>query len=60
MPDMATKKPVNRPARDVNVIFRCSEEERATFHDAAAAVGLPLSQWLRMIALKEARKSRRE
>jgi hypothetical protein len=35
-----------RPSRDVNVIFRCSEEERAIFHQAAAALGLPTSQWL--------------
>jgi uncharacterized protein (DUF1778 family) len=56
MPDMATKKPL----RDVNITFRCSEDERQTMHDAAALDGLPLSQWLRRIALKEARKARRD
>lgn len=53
MPDMASTK---RPARDVNVIFRCSVEERDRFHAAAAAEGLPLSQWLRRVAMKESRK----
>lgn len=56
---MPTKKTA-RPSRDVNVIFRCSAEEREAFHAAAALAGLPTSQWLRMIALKEARKARRD
>lgn len=56
MADMASTK---RPARDANVIFRCSEDERDLFHEAAALAGLPLSQWLRMIALREARKAKR-
>jgi hypothetical protein len=56
---MATKKTA-RPSRDVNVIFRCSDDERRTFHEAAALVGLPTSQWLRMVALAAARRERKK
>lgn len=56
MPDMATKK----TPRDVNVIFRCSEHERQTFHEAAERVGISMSDWLRMVALKEARRLKKQ
>lgn len=53
---MAPKKVL----RDVNITFRCSEDERQQMHDAAEIEGLPLSQWLRRMALERARKVKRD
>lgn len=49
---MPTKR--RKPLKPLMV--KCSDEQRATLDAAANDAGLPVSTWVRMVALKAAKK----